>query len=176
MRSVTHHQSDECEYRKREDSKGVGIKMTAVRTDKRQEMQDLFTEMQAKDMIQPSQSPWASPVVLVQKKDGTTRFCIEMTLNSNKPFGVQKAVFSLSSTPTSTCQYPLTISRVENHCDPAWVSRVSSILGMGYVSFRVTKFSLRYAIWFMQWTCHFSETNGPGAGWPPVVTLPSIHG
>ena len=36
----------------------------------RQKMQDLLTEMQAKDMIQPSQSPWASPVVLVQEKDG----------------------------------------------------------------------------------------------------------
>ena len=43
----------------------------------RQEMQDLLTEMQAKDMIQPSQSPWASPVVLVQKKDGSARFCID---------------------------------------------------------------------------------------------------
>jgi len=40
-------------------------------------MKDLLTEMQAKDVIQPSQSPWASPVVLVQKKDGSTRFCID---------------------------------------------------------------------------------------------------
>ena len=44
---------------------------------RRREMQNLLTEMQAKDVIQPSQSPWASPVVLVQKKDGSTRFCID---------------------------------------------------------------------------------------------------
>ena len=40
-------------------------------------------EMQAGNVIQPSNSPWASPIVLVQKKDGTLRFCIDYrNLNS----------------------------------------------------------------------------------------------
>ena len=41
------------------------------------EVHKLLDEMLQKDVIQPSASPWASPVVLVQKKDGTMRFCID---------------------------------------------------------------------------------------------------
>ena len=44
---------------------------------KRKETQELLHKMLQKDVIQPSCSPWASPVVVVRKKDGSPRFCID---------------------------------------------------------------------------------------------------
>lgn len=43
----------------------------------REAIQDQVAKMLKDDVIQPSRSPWASPVVLVKKKDGTLRFCVD---------------------------------------------------------------------------------------------------
>ena len=42
-----------------------------------QEAKKLVEEMLRKDVIQPSSSPWAAPIVLVRKKDGSRRFCVD---------------------------------------------------------------------------------------------------
>ena len=44
---------------------------------RREEVNKLLQDMLSSNVIQSSASPWASPVVLVQKKDGSVRFCID---------------------------------------------------------------------------------------------------
>ena len=44
---------------------------------RREEVRKLLSEMLERGVVEPSTSPWASPIVLVRKKDGSTRFCID---------------------------------------------------------------------------------------------------
>ena len=43
----------------------------------RQEVRQLLNEMLKNDIIQPSNNPWSSPIILVRKRDGSTWFCID---------------------------------------------------------------------------------------------------
>ena len=42
-----------------------------------QEVSRQLRTMQEAGVIQPSNSPWASPIVMVRKKDGSHRFCVD---------------------------------------------------------------------------------------------------
>ena len=61
------------------------IKQRAYRTNyhHRKEIEKQVEEMLQNDIIEPSVSPWASPVVMIRKADKTLRICIEYR-NLNK--------------------------------------------------------------------------------------------
>ena len=49
----------------------------------REKIEQMVSQMQAQGIVRPSRSPWASPIVLVPKKDGSLRFCVDFRkLNS----------------------------------------------------------------------------------------------
>ena len=43
----------------------------------RDEVRNLVDQMLSRNVIEPAQGPWSSPIVLVKKKDGSTRFCVD---------------------------------------------------------------------------------------------------
>ena len=62
------------------ETQGNGpIRQRPYRTARHQkdEMERQIQEMLAADVIRPSVSPWAAPVVLVEKKSGEQRFCVD---------------------------------------------------------------------------------------------------
>ena len=44
---------------------------------KRQFIEQEIEDMERRGIIRKSKSPWASPVVVVDKKDNTKRFCVD---------------------------------------------------------------------------------------------------
>ncbi|UYV67832.1 hypothetical protein LAZ67_5002180, partial [Cordylochernes scorpioides] len=91
LRNLLKNSTDIFEFNKRKQFKDVNVKHRINTGDhlptkqrpyrvaprERQIIQDEVNKMEKLDIIQPSESPWASPVVLIRKKDGSWRFCVD---------------------------------------------------------------------------------------------------
>ncbi|UYV84803.1 K02A2.6-like, partial [Cordylochernes scorpioides] len=91
LRNLLKNYMDIFEFSKRKQFKDVNVKHRINTGDhlptkqrpyrvaprERQIIQDEVNKMEKLDIIQPSESPWASPVVLIRKKDGSWRFCVD---------------------------------------------------------------------------------------------------
>ena len=123
-------------------------------------------EMQSRGVIQPSSSPWASPVVLVRKKDGSLRFCID---------------YRHLNLVTKPDVFPL--PRLDDLLDQLGQSKFFSTLDLasGYWQVKVhpdarekTAFIThqRHAIWLEKCTCGFPVIDATCAGWPQPTSRP----
>ncbi|UYV84587.1 hypothetical protein LAZ67_X002728, partial [Cordylochernes scorpioides] len=91
LRNLLKNYTDIFEFNKRKQFKDVNVKHRINTGDhlptkqrpyrvaprERQIIQDEVNKMEKLDIIQPYESPWASPVVLIRKKDGSWRFCVD---------------------------------------------------------------------------------------------------
>lgn len=67
----------EHEIHLRQDSQPVGVRPYRYPQSQKDEIEKLIGEMLAAGIIKPSTSPFSSPVLLVKKRDGSWRFCVD---------------------------------------------------------------------------------------------------
>ena len=119
----------------------------------RAEVAKQLRSMQEAGVIQPSSSPWASPVVMVRKRDGTHRFCVDYReLNS----------------VTKADTFPL--PRIDDLLDQLGAARYFSTLDLasGYWQIRMHPNSIEKTAFVTPQGLHefrvmpFGLTNAPG--------------
>ena len=74
MTSVTEHRIDTG------NSRPVKVPPRRIPIHKRQEVEQTVEQLRDQGLIEPSVSPWSSALVLVRKKDGTLRCCVDYRL------------------------------------------------------------------------------------------------
>lgn len=115
---------------------------------KREEAEKIVQQMERDGVIEPSSSPWASPVVLVRKKDGSTRFCVayrrlnDVTKKDSHPLPrIDDTLDALAgSILFSTLDLKSGYWQVE--MDPADREKTAFTLGTGLWQFTVIPFGL----------------------------------
>lgn len=117
----------------------------------RREVAKQLHSMQQAGVIQPSSSPWASPVVMVRKRDGTHRFCVDYReLNAvTKPDTFPLPRIDDLLDQLSASRYFSTLDLASGYwqirMDPGSVEKTAFVTPQGLYEFRVMPFGLTNA-------------------------------
>ena len=109
--------------------------------------------METKKIIQPSKSPWFSPVVLVKKKDGSTCFCVD--------YRKLNALTHKDASPL-----PCIDDTLQTLSGYQWFSTIDLLGGYWQVGVaekdkEKTAFITQKAFWPLQRPSHLSKANEP---------------
>ena len=103
------------------------------------------------EVITPSSSPWSSPVVLVRKKDGTTRFCVDyrrlnaVTINDAYPLPRIDDAFDHLSGSCWFSTLDLCSGYWQVECEDSDRHKTAFATRSGLYEFRVMPFGLKGA-------------------------------
>ena len=142
----------------------------------RQTVDEMVDDMLRQEVIQPTSSPWGSPVVLVKKKDGSLRFCVDYRrLNSV----TKRDVYPLPRVDDilealAGARYFSTLDLASGYwqvtMDPAAREKTAFVTNAGLYEFNKMPFGLCNA------PATFQRLNGNCSGWPDKTTMFCVPG
>ena len=142
----------------------------------REEGEKQVQEMLKNEIIELSSSPWASPVVLVKKKDNSIRFCIdyrrlnEVTVKDSYP--LPRIDSSLDALSGSSCFSTLDLASGYWQVGLSEEAKEKSAFITNSGLFQ----SWSHVFWLMQCTFHIRATHGSGTPRFTVADLLGVSG
>jgi hypothetical protein len=115
------------------------------------ELKKQIDELLEKGYIRPSTSPWAAPVLFVEKKDGTRRMCIdyraqnEVTIKNNYPLPRIEDLFNQLRGASVFSKIDLRLGYHQLRIRPSDIPKTTFITKYGLYEFTVMSFGLTNA-------------------------------
>ncbi len=142
----------------------------------RKEVDKQIDDMLDREVIRPSSSPWAAPIVMVKKKDGTSRFCVDyrelndLTIKDSYPIPrIDDTLDQLAGAQWFSC-LDLNSGYWQVEVDKPDVEKTAFVSRRGLFEFRVMPFGLCNA------PATFERLIGNRACWVKLADLLDIPG
>ena len=141
----------------------------------REVVKELLDQMKRNDVIQPSSSAWASPIVLAKKKDGGVRFCVGFRrmnkVTRKDAYPLPRIDDTLRHYHSHSCFLPMDLASEYWQVELAEESHEKTAFMYCGRTVRVQS----DVVWAVQRPGDFSTTYGPCSQRSTMVELPCLH-